>query len=61
MGTTGYFFGYKRRGAMLVDDKGSPYQSESHCHNPNFDHVNIILHLPYTAIQKRGVWHICGV
>lgn len=28
MGTTGHYFGYKRSGAMIVDDKGTPDQSE---------------------------------
>lgn len=28
MGTTGHYFGYKRSGAMFVDDKGTPDQSE---------------------------------
>lgn len=28
MGTTGHYFGYKRSGAMYVDDKGTPDQSE---------------------------------
>lgn len=28
MGTTGHYFGYKRSGAMFVDEKGTPDQSE---------------------------------
>lgn len=28
MGTTGHYFGYKRSGAMIVDQKGTPDQSE---------------------------------
>lgn len=28
MGSTGHYFGYKRSGAMIVDDKGTPDQSE---------------------------------
>jgi isopenicillin N synthase-like dioxygenase len=28
MGTTGYYYGYKRSGAMIVDEKGNPDRSE---------------------------------
>ena len=28
MGTTGHYYGYKRSGAMIVDDKGNPDRSE---------------------------------